>query len=67
MFMKFNFLIALMTVFVGISQAAEIAGKVVDAETGHALPGANIVLKGTSLGTASDIDGHYFITNEDHG
>lgn len=63
MFMKFNFLIALMTVFVGISQAAEIAGKVVDAETGHALPGANIVLKGTSLGTASDIDGHYFITN----
>lgn len=43
--------------------AGEISGKVTDIETGNALPGANIVIKGTSLGTASDIEGHYFISN----
>ena len=45
------------------AQTGQIVGKVADAETGSALPGANIFLKGTSLGAASDIDGNYFITN----
>src|SRR4030042_5035964 len=45
------------------AQTGQIAGRVTDSETGSALPGANIFLKGTSLGAASDIDGNYIIPN----
>lgn len=42
----------------------EISGRVVDATTGKALPGVNIVLKGgtETLGAASDLTGHFRIT-----
>ena len=39
----------------------KISGVVTDADTGEPLPGANIALGGTLLGTASDIEGNYFI------
>jgi len=39
----------------------EIYGRVTDAATGEALGGANIVIKGTYLGGAADLDGHYLI------
>ena len=35
----------------------KLAGVVTDAETGEPLPGVNVVLEGTTLGTATDIDG----------
>ena len=38
-----------------------IAGYVKDAKTGEPLPGANILIKGTSLGAASNNEGYYFI------
>ena len=38
-----------------------ITGKVVDAESGEALPGATVLLKGTSLGAATDLNGKYTI------
>jgi outer membrane receptor protein involved in Fe transport len=41
----------------------KIAGKVVDAQTKEALVGVNLVVVGTSLGAASDIEGNYFIIN----
>ncbi len=41
----------------------KIAGKVIDAETKEPLLGVNIVLVGTNLGAASDIDGEFFIIN----
>ena len=41
----------------------KIEGFVKDALTGDALPGANVMLEGTSLGAASDLKGKYFITN----
>lgn len=41
----------------------KIAGKVTDAETGEPLPGANIVIEGTNLGAASDLNGNYTILN----
>ena len=40
---------------------AKIAGTVVDAETGESLPGASVILEGTSFGAASDIDGEFEI------
>ncbi|KAA3659502.1 MAG: TonB-dependent receptor, partial [Calditrichaeota bacterium] len=39
----------------------KIAGKVVDAQNGEPLPGANIIISGTSLGAAADRDGNYVI------
>ncbi|MBN1782554.1 TonB-dependent receptor [bacterium] len=39
----------------------KIAGTVTDKETGEPLPGANVVVSGTSLGAAADINGQYTI------
>ena len=43
-----------------------ISGTVVDA-AGEALIGANVILKGTSIGTATDIDGTYSLSVPDEG
>jgi TonB-dependent receptor len=45
------------------SKSGRLTGKVVDAETGEALVGANVVLEGTTLGAACDIEGNYRINN----
>ncbi|MDZ7332701.1 MAG: TonB-dependent receptor [candidate division KSB1 bacterium] len=39
----------------------KIVGTVKDAETGAALPGANVILEGTMLGAASDLEGRFVI------
>src|SRR5258708_5370858 len=44
-----------------------IIGKVTSADDGSALPGVNVVLKGTSAGTATDSQGNYVITVPDQG
>jgi TonB-dependent receptor len=36
-----------------------ISGQVTDASTGETLPGANVVVKGTTVGVATDVDGRY--------
>ena len=36
-----------------------VSGTVVDAETGELLPGVNVVVQGTSTGTATDLDGRF--------
>ena len=41
----------------------KIAGKVTDADTREPLPGVNVVIKGTTMGAATDIEGDYFILN----
>lgn len=45
----------------------KIAGKVTDAATGEALPGANIILEGTNSGAAANLDGNYVILNVSPG
>jgi len=40
-----------------------ITGKVTDAKTGEALPGANVIIEGTNLGAATDLSGNYVIKN----
>ena len=44
------------------AQTGRIFGQVVDENSGDALPGASVFLKGTSLGAAADIHGNYYIT-----
>jgi outer membrane receptor protein involved in Fe transport len=41
----------------------KIVGKVTDARSGDPIPGVNVVIDGTTLGTATDADGDYFIAN----
>ena len=41
----------------------KIVGTVVDDETGEPLPGANVIVSGTTLGAASDLQGYYIILN----
>lgn len=42
-----------------------VSGTVVDGETGEVLPGVNVLAKGTTVGTITDIDGNYRITVAD--
>ncbi len=59
----FNTLIALLFfLFCGsaaMAQNIEVKGKVSDASTGEALPGVNILIKGTMNGTATNANGGY--------
>lgn len=44
-----------------LAQSGTIAGRVVDAETGESLPGANVLILGTAVGTATDAAGHFVL------
>jgi outer membrane receptor protein involved in Fe transport len=50
-------------IFIGTAygQSGKISGKVIDGNTGEALPFVNIMVEGTTQGAASDIDGYYSI------
>ena len=41
----------------------DISGVITDDESGETLPGVNVIIKGTSLGAATNIDGEYTIEN----
>lgn len=53
-------LLFLLLVTICYAQEVEISGKISD-DTGETLPGASVVIKGTTIGTISDIDGNYKI------
>ena len=40
-----------------------LKGKIYDESTKDGLPGANIIIKGTAIGTASDLNGNFLIRN----
>ena len=46
-------------------QQIKVSGKIIDVATGEALPGVNIVIKGTVIGAISDVDGKYSLTLPD--
>jgi len=41
----------------------KISGRITDAETGLSLGGVNVLLEGTTIGAASDMDGYFVILN----
>ena len=45
------------------AQTGTITGTVTESATGDALPGANVVVEGTSLGAAADADGYFTIAS----
>ena len=46
-------------------QQITVSGKVTDESTGDALPGVNVVVKGTILGTTTDVNGKYSLALTD--
>ena len=42
-----------------LKQQVSVSGKVTDASTGEALPGVNVLVKGTTIGTATNAQGNY--------
>ncbi len=58
---SFLFFIILGTLSAGTT--GKLTGVLSDQETGEPLIGCNIILTGTDLGTASDLNGEYFILN----
>jgi TonB-linked SusC/RagA family outer membrane protein len=47
-----------------VAQQETVSGTVTDAQTGDPLPGVNILVVGTSTGTATDADGYYSLQVE---
>lgn len=60
-------IIAIMAFPVSVAAAADISGTVTDAESGRAIAGATIRVKGAGIGTVADIDGRYRLTGVQPG
>ena len=58
-------LIGVMMVLTTLSTFGQTAGKVVEAGTNEPLPGATVVVKGTTNGVVSDMDGNFIIQAEE--
>jgi len=60
--------IILFAYIAGFAQSiGNLAGKVIDASTGEALPGVNVIIKGTYYGAATDLNGNFRINNISSG
>ena len=46
-----------------LAQQGKIDGVVTDVATGETVPGASVVIEGTSQGAATQVDGYFFINN----
>ena len=65
--MKKLLLIVISTIIVhSLSFSVELTGKVTDATTGEALPGAQVFVKGTFVGTTTDVAGAYSLEVEEN-
>jgi TonB-linked SusC/RagA family outer membrane protein len=49
------------------AQALNVNGVVKDAKTGDPLPGVSVIIKGTTVGTETDFDGLYSLSNVEKG
>src|SRR5665648_1162249 len=48
-----------------LAQQKTVTGTITDRQTSDAMPGVNIVVRGTTLGTVSDVNGKYSFTVPD--
>ena len=60
-------LVLLLSVPTSVAQTGTLAGRVLDAETGEPLPGANVFIDGTTAGASTDLDGSYRIAGIEPG
>ncbi len=61
-FLSFVFLLTATSTL--LAQSGKITGKVIDAKSGETLPGASVLIEGTTKGAATDFDGNYSISVE---
>lgn len=52
----------LLTVQLSLAQTGSVRGKVVDATSQEGVPFANVIIQGTQIGSSTDIDGNFEIT-----
>ena len=62
-----QFLIGLLMVFTTMTGYSQISGTVIDEEANQPLPGATVVIKGTQIGTTTDFDGLFSISDAKAG
>ena len=60
-------LVVFSILFIGFSQASQaqtntISGKIIDTESGETIIGASVIIKGTTEGVTTDIDGNFTLT-----
>ncbi len=62
---KLQMLLAFLCIGIGlaVAQVTKVTGVVVDADTEEPIIGASVLVKGTTIGTITDIDGKYEISN----
>lgn len=53
--------LSFLLLFTSLTVFGQLSGRVLDRSSNEPLPGANIVLKGTTVGTISDMDGNFSI------
>ena len=63
--MKYYLLTVLTSIMMTFTMAQnlEISGTITAEEDGFPIPGANVIVKGTTIGVSSDFDGNYTISN----
>ena len=65
--MKKKFMLFLTCLFIGIglatAQVTRVTGNVTSSEDGEPVVGASVLVKGTNVGTITDIDGNFTIGN----
>ena len=62
---RVQMLLAFLCIGIGlaVAQVTRVTGVVIDADTEEPVIGASVLVKGTTVGTITDIDGKYEINN----
>lgn len=58
-FLPVYFFLLFLTLSAGYAQQREVSGKVTDETTGDPIPGVNVIVQGTTVGTVTDVDGNF--------
>jgi hypothetical protein len=62
---RYAVLLLVLAANVAYGQSKAVKGKVTSSDDGSSIPGVNIIEKGTSNGTVTDVDGNYSINVSD--
>jgi TonB-dependent starch-binding outer membrane protein SusC len=65
-FSRYVTVLLMLTTTMAWSQSRNVTGKVTASDDGSAMPGVNIVVKGTSTGTTTDVEGRYSVNVDDN-
>jgi TonB-linked SusC/RagA family outer membrane protein len=59
----FIFILTISFSFYSFAQSDQVSGTVLDSETKDPLPGATVLVKGTTIGTTTDFDGNFSLSD----